>query len=83
MISWLEYQIAKELTSLLLLKKRRKELLSDFRWSVFNFICLFIGELINLNQLINNYICVVAEQPNGPNSQLLTLVLANCGALLF
>ena len=44
---------------------------------------LAIGESINLNQSINNYICVVAEQPNGPNPQILTLVLANCGALLF
>ena len=44
---------------------------------------LAIGESINLNQFINNYICVVAEQPNSPNAQILTLVLANCGALLF
>ena len=82
LISWLGYQIAKKLTSLLLFKKKKmkKELTSDFRWWVLNFICLI--ESINFNQSVNYYTCVVAEQPNGPNPQLLTLVLANWGAFL-
>ena len=49
------------------------------------FLILFVYLLKNLLILINRstITCVVAEHPSGPNQKLLTLFLANCGALLF
>ena len=49
------------------------------------FLILFVYLLKNLLNLINRstITCVVAEHPNGQNPKLLTLFLANCGALLF